>query len=99
MRWERRHAGQFSLEHVHNPPKELRHGVIFSNGMHLEMETEFEEAAMNEVWRERPKMTVYTVIPPVKQVDSSLAKNQNADRKELKFLPWVSILIVERDGR
>lgn len=65
----------------------------------LDMETEFEEAAMNEVWRDRHKMTVYTVIPPVKQVDSRLAKNWNGDRKELKFLPWVSILTVERDGR
>lgn len=43
---ERRHAGQFSLEPVCNPPRELRAGVIFSNGMHLEMEREFEEAAM-----------------------------------------------------
>lgn len=67
--------------------------------MHLEIETEFEEGAMNEVWRDRHRMSVYTVIPPMKQVDSRLAKNWNGDRKEFKFLPWVSILIVERDGR
>lgn len=54
---------------------------------------------MNEVWRDRHKMTDYTVIPPVKQVDSRLAKNWNGNGKELKFLPWVSILTVERDGR
>lgn len=54
------------------------------------MEAGFEEAEMKS--RDRYKMTVHPVIPPVKQLDSRLAKNCDGNRIELHSLPWVSIL-------